>query len=322
MIKKFFKILLCNILVFVSLIFITDVIIYLYYSGTYHKSHYQIFELPKFSYVIKPYYGIDIETYFNGSNNVFRGRKPDGLEFSKNPPIVVFGCSFAHGQFLNYNQTFSYKLSQILKRPVYNRAVPGRGIGCMYWQSINKHFYKSVPPCNDVIYIILDDHYRRLLINYIDILDLYMIGHFTQKGNNLYLDGNNYLKNLITSSYTYKILNGKYVTWYINNPKHENELTDTVLLYFIKTRENLQKHWKIPVNFTIIYYYNNLPLQYKQTLFKKFEDNNFKVIETNKLTDINLSSEEYKNSQNLHPTEKAWDVLTPLIAKELLRKDN
>ncbi len=319
MIKKCLKIIFINISLFLFFIFISDFIIYCYYSNMYYKIHNNAFMKPKFSYILNPYYGINFETYFDGSSNVFRGRKPDGLEYSQNPPIVVFGCSYAHGQFLDYNQTFSYNLAHILKRPVYNRAFPGRGIGLMYWQSTDEGFYKTVPPCSSVIYVIFQDHYRRLFLNFIDVLDLHMTGHFEKKGDNLYLDGNNRLKNLIISSYTYKVLNNKYAFWYVNNPKHEKEITDTVLLYFVKTRENLQKHWKRPVDFTIVYY-DDAPLLYKNTLFKKLSDNNFKIIETSKLTDINLNSPEYFNPRTSHPTAKTWKVLTPLIAKEFLKQ--
>ena len=321
MIKKFAKIVLINIFLFLFLIFISDVVIYCYYSYIYYKLHNEAFKRPKFSYILKPYYGINFETYFDGSDNVFRGRKPEGIEYSDKPPIVVFGCSYAHGQFLNNNQTFGYLLAHILKRPVYNRAFPGRGIGLMYWQSTDDGFYKTVPPCDSAIYIFIPDHYRRLLINFIDVLDLHLTGHFNKKGNNLYLDGDNYLKNLMISSYSYKVLNNKYVNWYINNPKHEEELTDTVLLYFIKTRENLQKHWKHPVDFTIVYY-NNAMLLYKDTLFKKLKENNFKIIETDELTNVDLNSPEFYSVETSHPTAKAWEILTPLIAKEFQKQSN
>ena len=54
-------------------------------------------------------------------------RKPDNENF-KNPPILLFGCSFAYGEYLAQNQTFSYKLSKLLNSPVYNRAIPGFGV--------------------------------------------------------------------------------------------------------------------------------------------------------------------------------------------------
>lgn len=317
--KKISKILfvsLCNILIILFLIFLSDIGVYLYYSSIYKKTHNNAFKRPNFSYIIKPHYGIDFRTYFDGSDNVFRGRKPDGLEFTGRKPIVVFGCSYAHGQFLNYNQTFSYKLAHILKRPVYNRAFPGRGIGLMYWQSIDESFYNAIPPSDTVIYVMINDHYRRLLINFIDILDLHMTGHFNKKDHTFLLDGSNYLKNIFISSYTFRVFNSKYVQWYINNPKHEEELTNLILEYFIKTRENLEKNWNIKIDFTIVHY-DDQPLLYKETLFRKLKDNNFKIIETSRLTNINLTSEEYYSPDTQHPTEKTWDILTPLIAKEL-----
>ncbi len=322
MIKKIIKILsviLCNILLFILLIFLCDLAIYNHYSKKYKVIHHNVFEIPKFSYIVKPYYGIDITTCFDGSDNIFRGRKPDGLKYKGNEPIVVFGCSFAHGQFLDYNQTFSYKLAHILKRPVYNRAFPGRGLGFMYLQSTSYNFYTAVPPSDTVIYVLIKDHYKRLLSNFIDILDTYMIEHFYKKDDTLVLDGSNYLKNIIISSYTYKLLNSKYINWYLNNKKYEEELTNLAVFYFIKTRENLEKRWNKKIDFIIVYY-DNYPILYKETLFKKLEENNFKIIDTGKVTDINLSSPEYISQSNLHPTEKAWDVLTPIIAKELKTK--
>lgn len=315
-IKKIIKIILCNIILLLFLVFLCDLAVYYCYYAKYTKTHHKAFKCPQFSYVVKPYYGVDIRTYFDGSNNVVRGRTPDGLEYSDKTPIVIFGCSYAQGQFLNYNQTFSYKLAHLLKRPVYNRAYPGRGIQFMYWQSISSDFYNSVPPSDTVIYVLMSDHYRRLLIDFIDVLDLHLTGHFNKKGNDFVLDGSNYLKNILISSYSYKVLHAKYIDWYINNPKHEQELTDLVLEYFIKTRENLEKNWHKKIKFTIVFY-NDKNILYKETLFAKLKAAGFNVIETDKITSADLNSQEYLSSATLHPTEKAWDELTPLIAKDL-----
>ena len=242
-------------------------------------------------------------------------REPEGLNYKKSP-IVIFGCSFAYGLNLTNEQTFSYKLSHLTKRPVYNRAVPGRGIQLMYWQSTLSEFYKSVPSSDTVIYILFHDHYRRLYINFIDLFDLHLTGHFNKDGNSLVLDGDNYLKNILISSYTYKKLHSKYVNWYINNPKHKEEITDLVCLYFVKTRNNLERKWKRKINFYIIYY-NDHEILYKDVLFKKLRNYGFKIIETDKLSNIDLNSEENRNKENSHPTENVWNILTPLIAKEL-----
>lgn len=323
MIKRFlkiFKIILFNIFIAVILLLLLDIAIYAYHARSYEKTHHSRFKRPKFEYIVKPYYGIDFKTYFNGQDNVFRGRLPDGLEYKDKIPIVVFGCSYAHGQFLDYNQTFSYKLAHILKRPVYNRAVPGRGIQLMYWQSTLSDFYKSVPPSDTVIYVLFHDHYRRLYLNFMDLFDLHLTGHFNKVGRSLILDGDNYLKNILISSYTYKKLHSKYVNWYINNPKHKEEITDLICLYFVKAKNNFERKWKRKINFYIIYY-NDREILYKDVLFKKLRNYGFKIIETDKLSNIDLNSEENRNKENSHPTENVWNVLTPLIAKEI-SKDN
>lgn len=47
---------------------------------------------------------------------------------SKNKkPVVIFGCSFAYGEYLKDNQTFGYKLSKQTGRTVYNFAYSGWG---------------------------------------------------------------------------------------------------------------------------------------------------------------------------------------------------
>ena len=85
--------------------------------------------------------------YCDGSNNCnFKIRQPEGLNYKNKPPIIIFGCSFAHGTILlNRNQTIGSKLSKITKRPVYNRGIQGGGLADMYWQTTEDDFYKEVP---------------------------------------------------------------------------------------------------------------------------------------------------------------------------------
>ncbi len=313
--KKLFhiiKILIFNTLLFALLICICDFFIY----GYNYVNYKYLFKKSCFKYMLKANYLIDFNTYFDGSDNVYQGRKPDGLEYTNKPPIVIFGCSFVQGQFLNYYQTVSYKLANILKRPVYNRGIAGKGIQHMYWQSVSQSFYNDVPPADDVIYIFIDDHYRRLYLFFLDILDLHLNGHFSVKNNNIIPDNEkNYLGNLIKSSYTFKLLNSKYVNFYINNPKNAEKITDDVLTYFIKTRENLESHWHKKINFTVIIF--DSYIKYGDLLIKKLKDNNFKVIEIKELTQEDLTQKEYVSEKTNHPTEKCWDLLAPLIAEKL-----
>ena len=46
-------------------------------------------------------------------------REPVGLE-NKKAPILMYGCSFSYGAYLEENDRPDYILSQLTQRPVYN----------------------------------------------------------------------------------------------------------------------------------------------------------------------------------------------------------
>ena len=86
---------------------------------------------------------------------------------NKKPPILLFGCSFAYGTFLKNNQTFSYKLSKLTKRNVYNMALEACGIQYMYYFLSDENFYNdfSSNPPQYVIYLYIPSHLQRLTSN-------------------------------------------------------------------------------------------------------------------------------------------------------------
>lgn len=313
--KKIFKIIFCNIILFISLLFISDVCIYGYNATIYEKTHNSVYIMPPFGYVIKPNYGLNNFDYFTGESNVYRGRKPDGTEFSDSKPIVLFGCSYAHGQFLDYNQTLSYKLSQILKRPVYNRGIPGRGLQHMYMQVTSDKFFNDVPDTDEYIYLFLDDHFRRMMIYFIDISDKHCNGHYSIKNGKPVLDNeNNILMNILKSSYTFRILNYKYVQKYLENPKNANKITDTALVYLIESRKELEQRLNHKINFTV-FIYDNYPFRYQSLFVDKLKKNDFRVIQLSELSDEDFNSPTYMMQENMHPSEQTWDLSAPKIAE-------
>lgn len=262
---------------------------------------------------------------FSGVNNEIPGRAPDGLEY-QNTPITIFGCSFAHGTHLNYSQTFSSKLSKYLKRPVYNRGIPGDGFTGMLFQATSStnvnakenFFYKFVPPSDTVIYIMIDDQYRRILVDFFD--------HQCKEINLRYIKNKNQLKlvnsnlnimSYLKATYVARYINHMYAQFFIANHNNAEKLTNLVLLHFLETRKALQNNWEVEnINFIIIFYdYRKIP--YKKLLRKKLEENNFTVIDTSEITTEDLRSEKYNMyEKDNHPNENAWNLLTPLIIKE------
>lgn len=310
--KKFFVILV-NIIAIGFIFFAVEKKIYNDSKIEFYK-HVVGAEPNKFGYLTKPLYGINLATYFSGDDNSFKGRKPDGLEYNANP-ITLFGCSYAHGQYLEPEQTFSYRLAHMLKRPVYNRAIPGKGLAKMYFQSENDIFYRDVPKSDTVIYLMIDDHYRRMKLSFIEVSDAYIHVTYSKKGDKLVKDDFSIpIKCLLNSTYINKLARKKWVHYYINNPKYADELTDEVLLYFIGTRKNLEEHWQNKINFIVIFY--DSWLKHSGMLKEKLEKNNFKVIDIKELTNEDLFSEKYFSPKTIHPTAETWELLTPLIVNK------
>ena len=139
--------------------------------------------------------------------------------------------------------------------------------------------------------------------------------HYSKKHNDFILDNtNNSFLNILKSSYTFKFLNMKYADFYVNNPKNAEKITDEVLWFFIKTRENLEKKWHKKFKFTVIIFDK---IKYKDLLVKKLKENNFNIIETSNITKENLKDKKYFSQNTFHPTKEVWDLLAPLIAKKI-----
>lgn len=314
--NKIIKTLAVNFAILLFLLVCTEIITYFVCLKHFKSSMAAIFKAPKFQYVLHPYINqADIVNFFDGTDNRTRGRLPDGLQYD-GVPIVIFGCSFAHGWGLNPNQTFSYKLADILKRPVYNRAVPGQSVQEMYYQSDKNIFYDTIKKSDTVIYVLYEDHYRRMYTKALNVLYPEVLLHYDIKNNDLiYENYLNPLKNLFNSLYTVKVLREKYTKYFINNPQNADKITNDTMLYFIKTRDNLENRWGDKVKFYVLFYGDIL---YSEKLKAKLRENNFIPWETKELTSENLFSSKYNSKEISHPTEAAWDLLTPFVAERIL----
>ena len=315
--KKTWKYIIINFLIFTALFFAFDYFIYFIHAKNFVPNKTAGNKPPSFGYKLKPYVNIAcIDNFFNGESNLTSGRFPDGLEY-KSKPIILFGCSFAFGAHLEKDQTFSHKLSEILKRPVYNRAVSGQSFQEMYYQIKQNIFYKQVPKSDTVIYIMMFDHYRRTYVYTTDILSKSFLVHYdVKKPKRLVLEKySNPITNLLKILYISKMINTKYYHHFVNSPKNSEKVTDDALLYFIKTRNLLEQRWNNKINFIVIFYGDNI--LYSDLLREKLENYDFKVLETKELTDVDLDTPEYKIENDGHPNEKAWNLLTPLIAEKI-----
>ena len=324
--KKIFIIIFTNIIILCAVVFISDLFIYNHYKTIFYNNHPKTSSIPDFGYKnYIPSYIYDLSGFFKQKDDIYYwGRKPDGLKYCKGKkdcrPIVLFGCSYAYGQYLKYNQTFSYKLANKLKRPVYNRGIMGGSWHLMYFQTndrLGKSFYKDVPPSDTVIYIMINDHYRRTLLNYFDVTDSFVYPHYTLKKDKFVMDNyNNLPVTFFNSLYTVKHFNHIYADNYINNINNNKKLTDTALKYFLLSREAMEKHWGKKIKFIVIVY-DDWYLNHTDVFIDKLKQNNFIVLKVSDYIKADLNSPEYKMQDNWHPTERAYEELADAVVKNI-----
>lgn len=311
---KIIKIISVNIFVFLFLWFIFDIALYSLSIITYGFPKKQLFQM----YQIKGTPRTFIEDCFSDekpySAKIYKTRKPVGTEF-KADPILIFGCSFAYGMNLEDNQTFSTKLSKLTKRPVYNYAICGKSFQQMFFITESEEFYKKVPPCSTVIYVMIEDHFKRLLGDPFFLCENNIEVNYKYKNKKLVVDNfDNPFVAFYKIDYTIRAIRRMLGKLYVNNEANNEQMTDEALAYFIKTRENLNKHWKNNPRIILFAY---LPYNLSYNLIDKLKKENFEVITTQDLTEENLENTENYMQENWHPTEAAWDLLTPLFIKKM-----
>ncbi|MCR5261778.1 MAG: hypothetical protein K6C94_08070 [Candidatus Gastranaerophilales bacterium] len=316
--KKFLKILLyiaVNIVLILLIIFLCDICLYSSYLKS--KNDFSLKNLIDI-YKIDFIYQNDSKEYFSGGDNLcLKGRAPEGLQYKKSP-ILIFGCSFAYGHYLDNEYTFSHRLAEDLKRPVYNRAFCGAGFQHMYKQSLSENFFSNVPPSDTVIYVLIGEHFRRMFGETFTIYDNFINTHYNFTESEFVEDDyNNTLTKLIKKSPVMKWGRNRIFDYYLKNEKFYENISDEALAYFIKTRENLENKWKKKVKFIVFVYAGSKLDAY---LIPKLKENGFIVITMQDLTKEDIFFEKYISKENLHPTKEAWDLVTPLFINEMKKE--
>lgn len=313
--KKTFLIIFTNIILFAIIIFSLEIIVW----GCENlrikfQKEIQYNKLPiPFHPGIKRIESINLEE-FKDSKKTWT-RKPEGLNYTKKP-IVIFGCSYAYGLNLNKEQTFSYKLSHFTKRPVYNRAVSGWGFQHMLNQVKQNQFYIDIPEPEYVIYLMINDHFRRLYVPTFmsaSLLDeTYNLRYELKDGKLIIKKEKNALLEFIHRLY----ITQKIEHFYINNIllKSDNyeQYFSFALQHLVESKNEMKKHWKNTKYVVILY--QTFP--HDNLFIEQLKKNGFIVISLKYDYNLNLHTPEYM-SQDYHPKEQAWDLLTNKISESL-----
>ena len=295
--KRFFKILLIDIIIISVLFGIFEAIAFHSEQKFRSKENTDI----KIGYKLK-YYDWDEHYPYIVKFNM---RKPFGTQYKKEP-IAVFGCSYAYGYKLKDEQSFGYKLSEYTKRPVYNRAYSGLSIQHMLYQLEREDFYKEVPQPEYVIFVYIKGHISRC---YCKKRDWFINEYLSyEKKNNRLIRWHKFYAPIFNLYSVNAVYNGIINMLYL----YKVPITDFALQHFIQSKEMVDKHWK-GTKFVVINYDDN-----DEKELNELEKYGIKVIHINHLApQVNYKQKYYLSKEDMHPSEQAWSLLVPKICKEL-----
>lgn len=178
----------------------------------------------------------------------------------------------------------------------------------MLYQLSNEDFYKIVPNPEYVLYIFAYPHYYRLYRPesiYSPIC--YTVFYKSDKKEILKLKNRNHIFDNV--NFLYPIIDRFIFNNIINYDFVKKEANNFLLKHLLKSKQELQKHWK---NTKFIIFFYDQPF-FSDQLYKKLRAENFILI-TPEDYKINSGLKQYQLNDG-HPNELFWDlVLTDILA--------
>lgn len=232
-------------------------------------------------------------------------------------PIIVYGCSYAYGDFLNTKQTFGYKLSTLTSRPVYNFAGSGWGLQHMYFQlENNNNIYKQITNPQYAVYIFMGDHIHRMFYHYLGLASGGLQLGYVENNNKLIRKTPFFIQ--INRINILKNAEEKYLLeHYTYNTKRQDKNFNLMKTYFIESRKKLVENYP-NIKFIIVKYpYSGCNQWYYYTpRWKELEKQGFIVVDLEKILKEDLLTDEYRLPDG-HPNEKAWNLIVPELVHKL-----
>ncbi len=271
-------------------------------------------------YVMFP--SIDVKNFsIDNYMQITQFREPSGLDYKNKKSIIIFGCGFAEGLGLKDNQTFAAQLSDYMKIPVYNRGSGGSYIQHAILQVQSHELDDIIKNSEYAIYLLsaLNPDGFRLVVYpgpYFDKYfpyEKYLYPKFVlNKDNELQLYTTKHT--FIEGQPLYRI----FYKFFVEKIKRNTtpNIEENILIHLDKLDKEL-KMINPNIKLVVLLYCDSY--NYYPVLFKNIEAKGIKIISAHDLTKENLSDSKY-NSDIGHPTEEAWKLLVPSIAKELNQK--
>ena len=223
----------------------------------------------------------------------------------KAAPVILTGCSFANGYDLPKEENFSYKLAELLKRPIYNYSVNGGTISTALYMLDNNLINTAFEP-EYLIYVYITNHKERLYRYFNSPREnMYYPKYKLKNGSLTYMPINKFLGRI----YLYKYLNDN-ISVKLNNKNQKNDI-NTFFSILISKFRNKYKNIKI----LILLYEKDSDIDCSS--LEKID--NVKTVSLSDIfPDYDFSTDEnYQIDDKWHPNGRAWDLITPEIVKIL-----
>lgn len=314
---KILKILAINLLLLIIALIITES--YFYYSSK-QKFHNILVIKEKMNSVnnigFKADYPYSLSVpVFDYAIESSRMRKPVGLNYKK-APIVLFGCSYTYGEGLKDNETISYKISELSKRPVYNRACLGWGLQHILYQLRRKDFYSYTKIPEYFIYILIDNHLSRLFRYQFPPPYGYALLRYKLVGDN-FEEIHPFLINF-WGMYSINYLQEMFLNQVLMSPYNEVKNLDYSYKMLRESKKLLADNY--PNSKFVILVYRESPVMFIDNveIKNKLIKEGFIIIDSDELTPhLVLKEKNYKGLDSLHPSAKAWDAIAPGLVQKL-----
>ena len=295
--KKFFKTLFINLIIFVFLLGLIELFCIF---NTFQ-------EIKQNGYTFSKHLKNTIESYKNDKYINIKDIRPISIPRTKvnKQPLAVMGCSYAYGLHLRNEETLSAKLSELTNRTVINLGINGASPREILYifsnENIFKQLFKNELDIEYVFYPYISHHRFRL---YNQTVTFSSSPCFRKVNNKLEFYEQN---KLIRSSQLYKkFMELKYYTI------KRKESLDLMFLYLKEINKEMKK--RLPNATFVLLLYED----YLNEDWSELEKDGIIVINIEKLANIHTKDPQYTQSEtDPHPNAKAWEIITPALVKEL-----
>lgn len=266
-----------------------------------------------------PHYFVKLNKFSDYYKSIIKHEERPIMNFySKENPIVIFGCSYAQGYIFENEETISYVFSKYSKRPIYNRARNSWGIQHMLYQLQNdKEMLEQIKNPKYVFYVLIEGigHFERLYCtNFPNIMeDNYYFTYKVKNGKLVErkpLFGLYYGFSIFRHIYNKIILSKIYKNLYI---KPNKKLFDFFILHFKNINELIKEKWGEDTKF-IILTFEDTQREYWQPQLEKEGIEVIDIAETIGIKELRRKELGFFEPEIAgHPNGRLWQALVPKL---------